>query len=136
MHTLKNLGHAVLALVFALASGASLNYAHVPIQNNTPVLSTRQSCGTAIDKLVGYAAATTGGGGGEGTTVTSCSTLESAAKAGGVIKISGTLLGCGVVDLKSNTTVIGVGENSGMQHRPIHGFLTPRADKSSLQGIS
>jgi len=132
----SGLSLVLLSSIFALASGASLNYARIPIQNNTPALSTRQSCGTAIDELVGYAAGTTGGGDGEGITATSCSTLESAVKAGGVIKISGTLSGCGIIDLKSDTTVIGVGENSGMQHQPIHSFLTLGSKNLSCEALS
>jgi pectate lyase len=67
-----------------------------------------------VDELVGFAAGTTGGGSGAGTTVTSCSALTTAAKAGGVIKISGNLSGCGIIKLVSNTSVLGVGSNSGL----------------------
>jgi pectate lyase len=67
-----------------------------------------------VDELVGFAAGTTGGGSGAGTTVTSCSALATAAKAGGVIKISGNLSGCGIVKLVGNTSVLGVGSNSGL----------------------
>lgn len=66
-----------------------------------------------VDALVGYGASATGGGSGSGTTVTSCSDFTTAAKAGGVIKISGVLDGCGIVDLVSDTSVIGVGAKSG-----------------------
>jgi pectate lyase len=72
------------------------------------------SCGSAaVNGLVGYAAGTTGGGSGSGTTVTSCSALTAAIANAGVIKISGILSGCGVLDLKSSTTVLGVGSDSG-----------------------
>jgi pectate lyase len=67
-----------------------------------------------VDELVGFAAGTTGGGSGAGTTVTSCAALTTAAKAGGVIKISGNLSGCGIIKLVSNTSVLGVGSNSGL----------------------
>ena len=67
-----------------------------------------------VDELVGYAAGTTGGGSGAGTTVTSCAALTTAAKAGGVIKISGSLTGCGIIKLVENTSVLGVGSNSGL----------------------
>jgi pectate lyase len=67
-----------------------------------------------VDELVGFAAGTTGGGSGAGTTVTSCAALTTAAKAGGVIKISGNLSGCGIVKLVSNTSVLGVGSNAGL----------------------
>jgi len=66
----------------------------------------------SVNELVGYAAGTTGGGSGTGTTVTSCSALTAAAKNGGVIKISGTLSGCGIVKLVSNTSILGVGSNA------------------------
>lgn len=66
-----------------------------------------------VDALVGYGASATGGGSGSGTTVTSCSAFTTAAEAGGVIKISGVLDGCGIVDLVSDTSVIGVGAKSG-----------------------
>jgi pectate lyase len=67
-----------------------------------------------VDELVGFAAGTTGGGSGGGTTVTSCSALTTAAKAGGVIKISGNLSGCGIIKLVANTSILGVGSNSGL----------------------
>jgi pectate lyase len=67
-----------------------------------------------VDELVGFAAGTTGGGSGAGTTVTSCAALTTAAKAGGVIKVSGNLSGCGIIKLVGNTSVLGVGSNSGL----------------------
>ncbi|KAF2190336.1 polysaccharide lyase family 1 protein [Zopfia rhizophila CBS 207.26] len=67
-----------------------------------------------VDQLVGYAAGTTGGGSGAGATVTSCSALSTALKTGGVIKISGTLTGCGILKVPSNTSLLGVGKNSGL----------------------
>ena len=67
-----------------------------------------------VNQLVGYGAGTTGGGSGSGTTVTSCSALTTALKSAGVIKISGTLSGCGTLKVLSNTSLIGVGANSGM----------------------
>lgn len=67
-----------------------------------------------VDELVGFAAGTTGGGSGAGTTVASCAELTAAAKAGGVIKIKGTLTGCGIVKLVANTSVLGIGSNAGL----------------------
>lgn len=67
-----------------------------------------------VDELVGFAVGTTGGGSGAGTTVSSCAQLTAAAKAGGVIKVKGTLTGCGVVVLGSNTSVLGVGRDAGL----------------------
>lgn len=73
------------------------------------------SCGSApVNQLVGYGAGVTGGGSGAGTTVTSCSSLSSAAAAGGVIRINGYLNGCGVIDIASGTSILGVGSGSGM----------------------
>lgn len=72
------------------------------------------SCTSApVNQLVGYGAGTTGGGSGSGTTVTSCSAFESAVANGGVIRISGMLSGCDIVDVEGDTTVVGVGSNSG-----------------------
>lgn len=68
-----------------------------------------------VDELVGFAAGTTGGGSGAGTTVASCSELAAAVKVGGVIKIKGTLTGCGIVKVAvSNTSILGVGSNAGL----------------------
>lgn len=67
----------------------------------------------AVDELVGYGANTTGGGDGAGTTVSSCADLESALETGGVISIDGTLSDCGTLDVPGDTTVIGVGADSG-----------------------
>jgi len=73
------------------------------------------SCGSApVNQLVGYGAGVTGGGSGSGTTVTSCSALKSAVAAGGVVRVSGMLSGCGVMDIGSNVSVLGVGSNSGL----------------------
>ncbi|KAK6544847.1 hypothetical protein TWF694_001528 [Orbilia ellipsospora] len=76
--------------------------------------STGSGCAAPIDQLVGFAAGVTGGGSGSGVTVTSCSALAAAAKNGGVIRVSGQLSGCGVIDLVSNTSLLGVGSNSGI----------------------
>lgn len=70
-------------------------------------------CSAPVNQLVGYGTGTTGGGSGSGTTVTSCSALTTALKNGGVIRVSGTLSGCGTVRLTSDSTLIGVGANSG-----------------------
>lgn len=79
-----------------------------------PATTATNTCGAAaIDGLVGYASGATGGGSGSGTTVTSCSALESAVANGGVIVISGVLDGCGIIDLGSDTTVKGSGSKSG-----------------------
>lgn len=72
------------------------------------------SCGSAAeDELVGYGVGSTGGGSGSGTTVTSCSELSSAVAAGGVITISGLLADCDIIELVSDTTIIGSGAESG-----------------------
>ncbi|KAK2796297.1 hypothetical protein FQN50_009623 [Emmonsiellopsis sp. PD_5] len=70
----------------------------------------------SVDELVGYGAGTTGGGSGEGTTVSSCSELESAIEAGGVIKVNGMLDGCGILRPVGDTSIIGVGATSGFSN--------------------
>lgn len=105
MHFTRNIGLSALAT--GLASAATLHY-----PRNAGVFA-RQSCNAPVDELVGFGAGTTGGGDGEGTTVSSCSDLESAVEAGGVIKIDGTLDGCDIIDIGSDTTLIGVGSDSG-----------------------
>ncbi|KAF2839475.1 polysaccharide lyase family 1 protein [Patellaria atrata CBS 101060] len=85
-----------------------------------------------IDQLVGYAAGTTGGGTGAGTTVTSCSALTAAAKMGGVIKISGILNGCGIIELVDNTSILGVGANSGLSDG---GFQIRRVSNVILRNL-
>lgn len=67
-----------------------------------------------VDELVGFAAGTTGGGSGAGTTVSTCAQLTAAAKTGGVIKVKGTLQGCGIVVIPSDTSVLGVGKDAGL----------------------
>ncbi|KAM0326753.1 hypothetical protein ACHAQA_006626 [Verticillium albo-atrum] len=72
-------------------------------------------CGNAaVDQLVGYGADTTGGGSATPTVVTSCSQLSSALSGGGVIHIDGILDGCGILRVQSNTSVLGLGANSGL----------------------
>ncbi|KAI7779476.1 hypothetical protein LA080_000857 [Diaporthe eres] len=85
-----------------------------------------------VDALVGYGASATGGGSGSGTTVTSCSAFTTAAEAGGVIKISGVLDGCGIVDLVSDTSVIGVGAKSGLTNG---GIRVKRAENVILRNL-
>ncbi|KAJ8110673.1 hypothetical protein OPT61_g6540 [Boeremia exigua] len=86
----------------------------------------------AVDELVGFAAGTTGGGSGAGTTVSDCAGLTAAAKAGGVIKIKGTLTGCGIVKIVSNTSVLGVGSNAGITDG---GFQVRKADNVIIRNI-
>ncbi|KAL6710173.1 hypothetical protein ACN47E_009964 [Coniothyrium glycines] len=82
---------------------------------STAVAAPLEKRAAKVDELVGFAAGTTGGGSGAGTTVASCAELTAAAKKGGVIKVKGTLTGCGIVKLAvSNTSVLGVGSNAGL----------------------
>ncbi|KAK6072752.1 FAD binding domain-containing protein [Seiridium cupressi] len=53
-----------------------------------PATTATGPCSSPNYSLVGYGAGTTGGGSGSGTTVTSCSALETTIDAAGVIKIS------------------------------------------------
>lgn len=71
-------------------------------------------CNSASEsQLVGFGAGTTGGGSGGGTTVNSCSALESALEDGGVVRISGILSGCDILRVQSGTTILGATSNSG-----------------------
>lgn len=71
------------------------------------------SCSAAqIDALVGYGYGTTGGSGAP-IVVRSCSELKSALDKGGVIHIDGMLDGCDLMKVPSDTTILGVGSNSG-----------------------
>jgi pectate lyase len=91
------------------------NIAALALTAGSSVLAAPFTRRAAVDELVGYGAGTTGGGSGAGTTVTSCSALETAAAAGGVVKINGLLSGCGAILVASDTTVLGVGANSGLK---------------------
>lgn len=92
---------------------AALALLPVALGYATPKVVPRAGCAAPVDGLVGYGAGVTGGGSGAGTTVTSCAELTSAVEAGGVITIDGTLTDCGLFDIPSDTTVIGVGADSG-----------------------
>lgn len=94
---------------------STLKTSTVTITTSTgPATTATETCGSAaVDSLVGYGAGTTGGGSGSGTTVTSCSELEAAVANGGVITISGVLDSCDVIDVGSDTTIIGSGSQSG-----------------------
>jgi pectate lyase len=93
-------------------NAASLALTLIPAAHATPL----QARAAAVDELVGYGAGTTGGGSGAGVTVTSCAEFTAAAKNGGVIKISGTIKNCDIVKLASNTSILGVGSNSGFEN--------------------
>ncbi|KAH8664673.1 pectin lyase fold/virulence factor [Xylariales sp. PMI_506] len=80
----------------------------------SPVSTSTEACTSPDFDLVGYAVGTTGGGTGTGTTVTTCAELEDAIAGEGVITIDGILDECGVIDIGSDTTIIGVGSNSGL----------------------
>jgi pectate lyase len=70
----------------------------------------------ATPPLEGYGAGTTGGAGGSTTTVSSLSALTAAVKgdAAKTVRVSGAISLSGQVKVGSNTTVIGVGANSGL----------------------
>ncbi|KAH8706301.1 pectin lyase fold/virulence factor [Ilyonectria robusta] len=96
-------------------TGAATTPAAEPASSGSGSGSDGSTCGSAAeDALVGYGDGTTGGGSGSGTTVTSCSELSSAIAAGGVITISGILSGCDILELASDTTIIGSGADSGL----------------------
>ena len=82
---------------------------------STAVAAPLEKRAAKVDELVGFAAGTTGGGSSAGTTVASCAELTAAAKVGGVIKIKGTLTGCGIVKIAvGDTSILGVGSNAGL----------------------
>ncbi|SPO06123.1 probable pectate lyase 1 [Cephalotrichum gorgonifer] len=122
MYFIRSVGLSALAA--GLVSGTSIN---------DPGVVARQACSASVDELVGYGSGTTGGGSGTGTTVTSCAELASAAKVGGVIKISGTLTGCDIIDLKADTTVLGVGANSGLANG---GFRVRRTGNVIIRNLN
>lgn len=94
---------------------SSTTVVSVTVTNTGPAATaTDAACGApAVDKLVGYGYGATGGGSGSGVTVTTCAQLEAAVLNNGVITISGVLDGCDIIDLGSDTTVIGKGAMSG-----------------------
>lgn len=105
---------AAAATTTSTTSKASTSTSKTSSTSTASGTTSTNTCGAAaINGLVGYAVGTTGGGSGSGTTVTSCSALSSAVANGGVITISGVLDGCGIIDLGSDTTVIGKGSKSG-----------------------
>ncbi|CAE6480871.1 unnamed protein product, partial [Rhizoctonia solani] len=73
-----------------------------------------------VDGIAGYATqngGTTGGAGGTTTTVTTLAALRAAVAgtSAKIVKVSGIITGDGeVVDIESNTSVLGVGSNSGL----------------------
>ncbi|KKF93479.1 putative pectate lyase A [Ceratocystis platani] len=83
--------------------------------------------------IIGYGAGTTGGGSGAGTTVTSCAELTSAAGAGGVVRVSGSLKGCGIIKVASDTSIIGVGADSGCEET---GFVVKGVKNVIIQNLN
>ncbi|KAI9150048.1 Diaminopropionate ammonia-lyase [Paramyrothecium foliicola] len=83
-----------------------------------PSVST--TCSDPIDRLQGYAAGSSGGGFGVGITVTSCEALKAAAQEHGVIRVSGTLYDCGIVNINGFTSLLGIGSESGFVNSSIH----------------
>ncbi|KAF5001718.1 hypothetical protein FGRMN_831 [Fusarium graminum] len=88
------------------------------------------SCGAAkVDELVGYGQGTTGGEGSP-VTVTSCSELKSALSNSGVILIDGKLTGCDIMMVQSDTSIVGVGANSG------NGFRLKNANNVIIRNLA
>ncbi|KAH0602516.1 uncharacterized protein H6S33_008597 [Morchella sextelata] len=103
--------------------------------STTTTTAASAGTGTAkVDELVGYGRAATGGGSAAATTVTSCSALESAVGASGakVVKVSGLLSGCGIIDIESTKTILGVGSNSGLTDG---GFRIKDADNVIIRNM-
>ncbi|KAF4956050.1 hypothetical protein FGADI_4075 [Fusarium gaditjirri] len=121
---------ALISLIPAFLASAS----PVP-QASEPAgfLVSSGSCGAAkVDELVGYGAKTTGGSG-DPVTVTSCSELTSALSNGGVIHIDGQLTGCDIMNVKSDTTILGVGSSSGLTDS---GFRIKKADNVIIRNLA
>lgn len=74
----------------------------------------RQSNGTAGGPI-GFGAGTTGGGSAAAVTVSSCADLESAiaGEEAKVVQIDGVVEDCGTLEVGSNTSLLGVGAESG-----------------------
>lgn len=102
---------AATTLATRVASAAPKATAEEPVKSASAVAG---SCSAAqVDELVGYGFGTTGGSGAP-VVVKSCSELKSALDKGGVIHIDGMLDGCDLMKVPSDTTILGVGSNSGM----------------------
>lgn len=123
-HPTKNSLHIINMRFFELATAlaAAGTVSAAPMEKRA----------AAVDELVGFAAGTTGGGSGAGTTVSDCAGLTAAAKNGGVIKIKGTLTGCGIVKIVSNTSVLGVGSSAGLTDG---GFQVRKADNVIIRNL-
>ncbi|KAG6354551.1 hypothetical protein INS49_004568 [Diaporthe citri] len=74
----------------------------------------RQSNGTAVGPI-GFGAGTTGGGSAAAVTVSSCADLEAAiaGEEAKVVQIDGVVADCGTLEVGSNTSLLGVGAESG-----------------------
>ncbi|RPA91886.1 pectin lyase-like protein [Choiromyces venosus 120613-1] len=85
----------------------------VPTTSSTPT-PPPASGNAAVDQPIRCGAGTTGGAGGSTTTVTSCSALSAAVggSSAAIVRINGLLNGCGIIDIKSSKSVIGVGASS------------------------
>lgn len=77
----------------------------------------------AVDELVGFGEGTTGGGDATPVTVTSCDDLSDAVGADGaaVVQIDGQLSDCGVIDVASDKTILGVGSSRYLALPGFHG---------------
>ncbi|KAK5634863.1 hypothetical protein RRF57_010576 [Xylaria bambusicola] len=136
----------------ATASSFCATFTRSIVTASTALPAWASVCSSKLSALSkGYGAGTTGGGSGSGTAVTSCSALQSAAKHGGVITISGVLDGYGseyhtlnrfteaiansrlsITDLTSDTTVIGSGSMSGLTNG---GLRIKRASNVILKNL-
>ncbi|KAJ8516869.1 hypothetical protein ONZ45_g5874 [Pleurotus djamor] len=96
--------------------------------------STPTGGGASPNGLIGYGAGTTGGGNASPQTVTSCSALSSAvgSSSPAVIRINGLLSGCGIIDIKADKTIIGVGSNSGLTNG---GFRIRRVSNVIIRNV-
>ncbi|KAJ5032728.1 uncharacterized protein L3040_009322 [Drepanopeziza brunnea f. sp. 'multigermtubi'] len=86
---------------------------------------------------IGYGAATTGGAGGTETTVSSCEALIAAVNkkdtSKKIVYIEGMISGCGVVDVGSNTSVLGKGASAGVKDT---GFRVRKGENVIFQNLA
>jgi pectate lyase len=68
--------------------------------------------------------------------VTSCETLKAAAEEGGVIRVSGTLSDCGIINVNGYTSLLGIGSDSGEYRTQvrIHQCQTTKSSTGFVNG--
>ncbi|PBP24296.1 pectate lyase [Diplocarpon rosae] len=101
------------------SSSSSPETSSLPRPSSPPTLDVpTYETEAAANGPIGYGAATTGGAGGTTTTVTDCAALTAAVDkkntAKKIVYIDGLISDCGIVDVGSNTSILGRGAASGV----------------------